>query len=352
MAKIPAEPHTSWAGYIKAVIPGLVLCFLLGGLARWIDINYIPEHLLVVNYVLLAIMFGVFARKFIPLRWEIFDAGINFSQKICLYAGVVLLGARLNLFEIFSVGASAILMVSISITLCILLCGWLARFWGGNERWGHLIGVGLGVCGVSAIMAVAPAIRAKQREIVTAICASLLTGIVVLLALPALGGLLGWGDMLAGFIAGVVPSNTAQCIAIGHAYSDGAGAVATVVKSARNALMPVVVLVLAYAYTCRGLPVGEKVEPSLLWKKFPKFIVGLLITAALTTMGFITPEGASLARTATNWLFVTCFVGIGAGIDVDTLKGKDLAVIGLGLPMTVLLWVYVYMYATTILSLS
>ncbi|MFO8059194.1 MAG: putative sulfate exporter family transporter [Bacillota bacterium] len=350
MAKLPPK-HDNWGEYLLNIIPGLALCFALGALARWLDANLIPEQLFIFNYVLIAILLGLIARNFLPLPPRLFDAGINFSARMCLYVGIVLLGARLNLVEIFSIGSSALIMVSISIAFCIALCGWFARRMGAGERWGHLVGVGIGVCGVSAIMAVAPAIRAREREIVTAIGAALLTDVMVLLTLPLVGHALGWGDTLAGFTAGVVPSNTAQCIAIGHAYSEGAGAVATIVKSARNALMPAVVLVLTYIYTRRGLPVGEKVHLGLLWSKFPKFIVGLMIAASLATLGLITPEGAATARTLSTWCFVTCFVGIGAGIDIRELKGQDLAVIAFGFPMTIILWLYVYVYGTAILML-
>ncbi len=349
MAKIPPQKHSGWGSYLLHIIPGLTLCAALGALARWIDANLIPDQLFIFNYVLIAILLGLSARNFFPLSLRIFAEGIVFSARMCLFIGIVLLGARLNLVEIFSIGSTALIMVSISIAFCILICGWFARRQGAGERWGHLVGVGIGVCGVSAIMAVAPAIRAREREIVTAIGAALLTDVMVLLALPFVGHALGWGDMLAGFTAGIVPSNTAQSIAIGHAYSEGAGAIATIVKSARNALLPAVVLVLTYIYTRRGLPVGEKVHLGLLWSKFPKFIVGLMIAASLATLGLITPEGAAIAGSLSTWFFVTCFVAIGAGIDISELKGQDLAVIAFGFPMTIILWLYVYVYGTAVL---
>ncbi len=349
MARIPPPPHRGWADYAKSVMPGLLLCVALGGLAKWLDNSVIPDQLFVFNYVLVAILMGLAVRNFSPFSLDVFEAGFVFAARICLFIGVVLLGARLNLVEIFSIGSTAVIMVAISITFCILLCGWFAKKTGAAERWGHLVGVGIGVCGVSAIMATAPAIKAKEKEIVTAIGAALLTDVMVLVSLPAIGHALGWGDMLAGFIAGIVPSNTAQCIAVGYAYSDGAGAIATIVKSARNALMPVVILALTYVYTRRGLPVGEQVRFGLLWTRFPKFIVGLLIAAALTTAGFISPPTAALAGELSSWFFVACFVGIGAGIKISDLKGQDLTVIGFGFPMTIILWLYVYIVSRFIL---
>jgi len=349
LARIPPVEHRNWIGYIRAVLPGLAVCFLLGGLAKWMDETLIPDQLFVFNYVLLAIVMGLAIRNLSPVSLAAFEPGFVFASRICLFIGVVLLGARLNLVEIFSIGSTAVIMVAISITFCIMLCGWFAKKIGAGERWGHLVGVGIGVCGVSAIMATAPAIKAKEKEIVTAIGAALLTDVMVLVSLPVIGHALGWGDMLAGFVAGIVPSNTAQSIAVGYAYSEGAGAIATIVKSARNALMPVMILVLTYIYTRRGLPVGEQVRVGLLWTRFPKFVVGLLLAAGLTTLGFITPTTAALANNLSTWFFVACFVGIGAGIRFSDLKGQDLGVIAFGFPMTLILWFYVYLISRFIL---
>ena len=343
MAKIPPGEYDSWYSYLSSILPGLILCFSLGAMARWIDQNLIPEALFMVNYVILAIGSGLVVKNLLRLGPR-FEPGIAFSAKICLFAGIVLLGAGMDLTRVFSVGSQAVIMVAISITLAIVFCGWMARHLGGSTRGGHLIGVGIGVCGVSAIMATAPAIRARDKEVVTAIGAALLTDVLVLILLPLIGHPLGWSPTLAGFIAGIVPSNTAQCIAIGYAYCPETGAIATIVKSARNALLPIVVLVITYLYTRQGLPVGEKVSLSLLWNKFPKFILGFLGAAFLTTMGLVSPEGMALARDLSTWFFVTCFVGIGAGIELKELGKHDLAVIGLGFVTTFLLWLYVYLF--------
>jgi len=350
VSAIPEERHGSWINYGISVLPGLTVCILLGAIAMWVDTNIIPEELFIVNYVLIAIILGLIIKNAFP-NLHVLEDGIEFSFKICLYIGIVLLGAGLNLVEIFQVGSTAIIMVAISITFCIYLCGLLGKKFFKNERWGHLVGTGIGVCGVSAVIALAPAIKSKQREILAAIGAALLTDILVLIALPTIGHPLGWSDQLAGYIAGIVPSNTAQCIAIGYAYSDTSGTVATIVKSARNAYMPLVILIMTYIYTVKGLPVGEKVKASMLWTRFPKFILGLLIAATIGTLGFISPEGISFADELSTWFFVTCFVAIGAGIDVRVLGSQDLAVVGFGFLMTIVLFVYVFLYSNYVLML-
>lgn len=333
---------------LQAVLPGLALCALLGVAARWAEATLVPPGAVAINYVLIAILLGLLLRNALPLP-DWLAPGIRFAASFCLYLGVVLLGAGLDLMQIFTVGSSALLMVAFSIAGSIVICGAMARRIGAGSRWGHLVGAGIGVCGVSAIMALAPAIRARQREIVTAIGAALLTDMLVLLTLPFTAHLLGWGDTLVGFLSGVIPSNTAQAVAIGHAYSLEAGTVATIVKSARNALLPVVVVTVTYLYTVRGLPVGERAGLGLFWARFPKFILGFLAAAALSSAGAIPPQLLPPIKEATTWLFVTCFCAIGLGIKLSDLGRQDLTVMGFGLVMTVLLAAYAYAYSVLLL---
>ncbi len=349
MAKIPAAKYTNWHSYIKRIFPGLGLCIILGIVARLIDTNIVPAQLFIFNYAVIGILLGIFVKNVFKLPAKYHD-GIEFSTKICLYTGIVLLGAGLNLQKIFAIGGTAVLMVAVSITFSIAFCGWIAKKTGAGERLGHLVGTGIGVCGVSAIIAIAPAIKAKEKEIVTAIGAALLPDVIVLISLPLIGHALGWSDNLAGFMAGVVPSNTAQCIAIGYAYSEPAGMIATVVKSARNALMPVAILVMTYIYTLRGLPVDERLGIGLLWNKFPKFVVGFLIAATLNSIGLIPAQSAPVIKDISTWFFVVSFVGIGAFIDFKGLGKRDITVIGFGFIMTLILWSYTYFFSTVVLS--
>lgn len=336
--------------YLKNILPGFMLCLLLGAVAKLIHLRLIPDQLFMFNHVIIAILLGLILRNVLGIP-KVFSSGIEFSTKICLYIGIVLLGASLNLNEIFSVGAAAIIMVAISMTFSIIIGGWLVKRIAGNERWGHLIGTGIGVCGVSAIIALAPVIKARQKEILTAVGIAVFNDVLVLVTLPLIAHSMGWSDILAGFIAGAVPANTAQAIAIGHVYSDPAGAIATIVKSVRNTLLPVIVVVMTYVYIRKGLPVGEKIRPVLLWNKFPKFILGLLIAASLSTSGLISEEGIAMAKTLSTWFFVVCFVGIGAGINLKDIGRQDLTVITFGMGMTVLLGIYAYFYSTIILML-
>jgi uncharacterized integral membrane protein (TIGR00698 family) len=241
-------------------------------------------------------------------------------------------------------------MVSISITGMVLSAGYISNRYQLGHRVGHLVGTGIGVCGVSAIIATAPAIKANDKELLIAIGASLLTDVMCLFGIPLLGHYLGWNDIFVGYLSGTVPSNTAQCIATGFAFSDVSGGVATITKSARNALMPVLILVLVYYYTKKGLPVGEKVRFGLLWSKLPKFVLGLLVLSVMASFDLFTPEMVKTVKHMYMWLFSFCFVGIGASVDFGQFKRRDLAPIIAGFVLTLVLFVYAFFFAGYVLG--
>lgn len=120
------------------------------------------------------------------------------------------------------------------------------------------------MCGISAIMALAPVIKAREKNILTAIATALLTDVSVLLALPLIVFMSGISVIFAGYWAGAFASNAVQSIATGFAVSETAGQVATVTKTTRNAMMAMLVLLVAYYYARRELLIGVKVIPLLL----------------------------------------------------------------------------------------
>ena len=335
------SPYSPLVTYLYDILPGLLFCAAIGAAAIVLDRFLLLDRVVFVNYVLIAILLGFLARNVMELP-SVLDAGISFSARICLFIGIVLLGARLDLREVFSVGTSALILVGLSILLTLVLAIWMGRLLRVTPQCSHLLGVGLGICGISAIVATAPAIRAKDTEMVGAIGASILTDLIVLISFPIIANALSWSDLPAGFMAGIIPSNTAQCIAVGYSFSDGAGAIATIVKSARNALMPLVILGIVYRFTLQGLPTGQSMHPQILWDKFPKFIVGFLAAAFLATFNLISPATISLAGYLSQAFFVVCFAGIGAGIRLEDIAGKNMRITGLIVPILVIRWLFIY----------
>ena len=251
-------------------------------------------------------------------------AGARSAARQLLRIGVALLGARLTIGAVLEGGSAAILGAAVIVTVGLGLGIWLARRMDLPGRLGLLIAVGMAICGNSAILAVAPVIRAEGRETTYAVSTITLFGLVAVLALPVAGHALGLTDGVFGTWAGLSVNDTAQVVATGYAYSDPAGDAATVVKLTRNLAIAPVLLGAALLVGGARRDVSTRVA---LARAVPWFVVGFVLLAALRSAGVLDvalPWGdtlASLLSTAASWLILLALAGVGASADLRSTIG-------------------------------
>lgn len=112
-----------------------------------------------------------------------------------------------------------------------------------NWKLSNLISAGTGICGGSAIAAIAPVIEADDGDIAYAISATFLFDIVMVIAFPLMGRFFGMTDMGYGLWAGTAVNDTSSVVAAGYAFSEAAGNFATIVKLTRTlSIVPIVLL--------------------------------------------------------------------------------------------------------------
>ena len=95
------------------------------------------------------------------------------------------------------------------IAVAIAAAAYLGRIFGLKEKLASLLGIGIGVCGVSAIISSTSAIEAEEEDAAYAIAIILLFGAIMLFLYPALGTLLGMSDLAFGYWTGLSIDNTA-----------------------------------------------------------------------------------------------------------------------------------------------
>ncbi len=312
---------------------------LVVGYAGKIVASYIPHS----EYVLFAIAIGMVVRNAFNLP-AYFAAGVA-TYDLWMKIGIVCLGARLALQEVFSIGGSGILMVVVEISVAILTAAYLGKIFGLKEKLASLLGVGIGVCGVSAIISTTSAIEAEEDDATYAIATILLFGAIMLFVYPFLGRLIGLSDTAFGYWTGLSIDNTAEAVATGFAFSEAAGNIATVVKLSRNAVMGVVVLLMALHYARKGITGEVQNKAAFLWSRLPKFLIGFLAFSLLATIGFITPAQASVLNNVSKWLFMVTFAGVGLSTDFRRLRaGIKPFLVGFGVETVVSVVTFALVY--------
>ena len=273
-----------------------------------------------------------------PDRLAPYQPGIQFAAGPLLRTGIVLLGARLFLAEIVRIGGPALGTIVVTMAVSIGLVLLLARLLKVENRLAVLLAVGSAVCGNTAIVATAPVIGARPREVAYAVATITLFGTLAVLFYPAIGRLVGLPPTSFGLWAGVAIHDTSQVVAAGAAYGPAALDVATVVKLIRNALMAPLLMLIAWgwsAYGERDDPSAGRARPSLR-RAIPPFVLGFLALAALRSLGVIGPELAAVLDTVARALVLVALAGIGLSTRFRDLRETSWRPLAIGLGVAVI----------------
>lgn len=156
----------------------------------------------------------------------------------------------------------------------------LGKLLGLEWKFTSLMSSGVGICGGTAISAVAPVIDAEDHQVSYAMSNVFIFDMFMILLFPILGRLLKLSDMAYGLWAGTAINDTSSVVAAGYAFSEAAGDFATMVKLTRTLAIIPVVLIFSLIQIRQNrqrtnYAEAEQVEMNLI-QVFPWFIVGFL----------------------------------------------------------------------------
>lgn len=289
--------------------------------------------------VIVAVLLGLVVGNVFRVP-KIAQPGIRFAFQTLLRAAIVLLGATFSLRAALAIGGRALVMVVALMTLALLAAHLLGRLLAVPGRLATLIGVGCAVCGNTAISAVAPVIGARDEETSFAIATNTLFGTLAVFAYPLLGHALAMSDPAFGTWAGTAVNDTSQVVATGFAFSQQAGAVATVVKLTRNTLMGAVIVLMGLIYG-GGLGEGRGSLAGRLKQSVPPFVLGFLAMCLLNTAGVVARLSALVGRdltadaqAAARFLILAALAGVGVGTSFASMRRIGLRPFWVGLAAT------------------
>ena len=284
---------------LAEILPGFLLAVVVGYLSFLLS-EIIGEELLSfdkspISPVMLAIIIGILAGNLISIPKSC-DAGLIFSGKKVLSFGIVLLGFQLSISEIFDSGLKAIPVVVGCIITGVIFTIFLSKMLGLPKNLGILIAVGTSICGVTAIVATGPIIRAKKEEIAYAVSVITVFGILATIGYPYLANYLFENDSTSvGYFLGTAVHDTSQVTGSALLYSEIfdqplALEIAVITKLFRNTCMIFVLPLIAY-YTSiygenfQGESKTESQKKLTLKRYFPAFIIWFLLLATLRSLG-------------------------------------------------------------------
>lgn len=282
---------THWWAPARLRYPGAALCVVLA-LAG----SFLAEHYGAPALVLVLLLGFGFASQAVDIRLQ---PGVEFCSRQILRVGIALLGARIGVEQLMTVGSLPLLVV-LTCTPIIIGSALLLGRWLGLPRLQSLVaGVAVAICGVSAAVAVAAVIpqgKLEDRRLLGVVVGVTALGTLSMLVLPPLFSLMGYSDPQTGLLLGASIHDVAQAAGAGYLVSDTAGDIATLTKLLRVALLAPLVLLLGALLNRNSSGKAEH----------PWFLLGFVTLFGMNSLGWL-PEDLrqALASTSQACLLVT-----------------------------------------------
>lgn len=297
---------TSEGGYIFALLAGLVVANVFPRFAETIKDAVRPELYIKIAIVILGGVFAVTAAGKLNLTTSLLVRGIAaIVEAYLIYWSVVYLVAR--------------------------------TWFGFSREWAAPLASGISICGVSAAIATGGAIRARPMVPVLVSSLVVIFAVVEVLILPFIAQtFLSHEPLVAGAWMGLAVKTDGAAIAAGGiteslilAQNAAEGVkyqpgwilgTTTTVKVFIDIFIGVWAFVLGYIWTNHINATGEKAKVREIWERFPKFIIGFLVTfaagfyLALATPADIAakvPAAMGEANTFRVIFFILTFFSIG-----------------------------------------
>jgi uncharacterized integral membrane protein (TIGR00698 family) len=307
---------------------GILLAVVLAFTSTMIS-EFIPYHL--ISAGVFALIIGMLLNPLI-IKYDIFSKGLEVTSKKILRLAIILMGAGLNLSQVVEVG---------KFSLIVMICTLIAAFGGGylignlfrmSWKLSSLISAGTGICGGSAIAAIAPVIDAEESDIAYAISATFIFDIIMVIIFPIMGHFFKMTDLGYGLWAGTAVNDTSSVVAAGYAFSDAAGNLAVIVKLTRTLSIVPVVLIFSYineriirrskmkTYGKNHALVESKNRKIDFNKVFPWFILLFLLMVIIKSIGIITDGTSQTLSNISKFMMVMALGSIGLRTNFSKLS--------------------------------
>lgn len=295
-------------------LPGIGMAVIIAAVARLIE-GLLPIHVIGAAVIAMFIGMGINA------LWQptaAFKPGLTFTSKKLLKFAIILLGAGLSIGVILNVGKMSLMVMAFTLLTCFGGGYFIGKALGLNWKLSNLISAGTGICGGSAIAAIAPTIDAKDTDIAYAMSATFLFDMAMIILFPIMGRAMGLTDIAYGLWAGTAVNDTSSVVAAGFAFSEAAGDFATMVKLTRTlSIIPTVMIFALINVRIKrreALAAGSAAEIKAnvsVKKLFPWFIVGFLAMSALKSVGLIPDAVSDVLKDLSKFLMVAALAAIG-----------------------------------------
>ena len=268
----------------------------------------------------IALLFGIL---FVNIFGKVLETD-SFVKKLLQYS-IIGLGFGINLNTAIEAGSQGFLFTVSTIALVMIFGLFLAKILKIDKTIAQLISAGTAICGGSAIAAVAPILKANNKQTSVALGIVFVLNAVALFIFPEIGHFFNLTQNQFGIWSAIAIHDTSSVVGAASKYGNEALQIATTVKLARALwIIPLAFLISIFT----------KSEGKI---KIPYFI-GFFVLAILagTFLPFLQNFNFIISEISRDTLKVALFL-IGAGLSLQNLKNIGIKPLLLG----IILWIFI-----------
>jgi uncharacterized integral membrane protein (TIGR00698 family) len=281
--------------------------------------------------ILFAVLVGILWRNLFGVgTWA--EPGLDFAGTTLLRIGIALIGLRLTLALLAGVSLVAVPVVIACIAVALIAAVVLGRLFGISAGLRRLLAAGTAICGCTAIIAVAPLIRARQQDIGIAIACVVLFGSIAMIVFPWVAHAVFGADLsAAGMFFGAAIQDTSQVVGAAMIYAQQFDAPDTVAVAGLTKFMRtfglLVLVPVAAMWMARTEAKDNPTQPRGLRRSaLPWFVIVFIALVGVRTAGDAWLEGSAwqallrIAQQASEMLLLCGMAAVGLGITFAHLR--------------------------------
>ncbi|HEV8511901.1 MAG TPA: putative sulfate exporter family transporter [Cyclobacteriaceae bacterium] len=264
---------------VKALFKVIALLFVIAQVAQVLAGNsFIKSYNL--EAVIFCLILGLIISHSInvPEEWRTI-----LSSEWYVKVGLVLLGTSVIFSDILKAGSLGLIQAVVVVFSVWYLSYWICRKLKIDDELTFMLSSAVSICGVSAAIATAGAIKGDSKKLSYVISLVLIVAIPMMIFMPYIARYAGLSGEVTGAWLGGTIDTTGAVVAAGTLAGETALKVSTIVKFSQNVLLGIAAFAISvyWTYTKNEKAADEKPSAAMIWNRFPKFVIGFILASLL-----------------------------------------------------------------------
>ena len=272
------------------------------------------------NHAALALILGILLSYIIEIPKDFFTR--KYGTRI-LQTGIVFLGGSISVTQVSAISKDYLPWVSGFVLITFILVIVLGKLLGVTKKQSYLLASGTAICGGTAMVSVAPVIKAKPEDLLPALSIVFILNALAVIFFPLLGNWMGLTEDQFGSWVALAIHDTASVIGAASLMGERAVEVAATLKLGRTLWIVPLVLFSAWYFREKRERLG-----------FPLFILFFILAVALNSLLTPSAEVNHILKTINKICLLTGLFCIGTQIDRSAIQQISLK----PLLLAVLIW--------------